>query len=311
MNKEEIIYEMKKVHDSKLSVIIPFHGLKSELLACIDGLNNQTAKFQYEIIVVESGNNFGLTDSVKTYPNVSLISSKKLLFPGKARNMGVENASANLLAFIDSDCIPDENWVNRAYHGLHNEIKIVLGPIMNINSLLPLSTIDNHLQFVDFQKYRPSKNISHFPGCNFAITKSLFNKVSGFPEEVKAGEDVLFSQAAIKNCNNKIYFDNKLVVRHKGRNNWKSFLEHNRMFGYYRGYLRLKISGNSYLSRHSYLYSVFFGFKRFIYIIVRTLQWNPVGIITLILYLPLFIIGLTSWTSGFYKGSIKALMDEK
>lgn len=302
---------MKKVHEPELSVIIPFHGLKSELLACLNGVSNQTAKFQYEVIIVENGNDFTLVESVKTFSNVSLISSKKLLFPGKARNMGVEKASAHFLTFIDSDCIPDENWVNQAYNGLRSGLEIVIGPIMNINLLLPVSTIDNHLQFVDFQKYRKSKNISHFPGCNFAITKSLFNKVNGYPEDLKAGEDVLFSQEAIKNCNNKIFFDKKLAVRHKGRNKWKDFLEHNNNFGYYRGYLGLKVSSNSYLSKNNYLYSVVFGFKRFVYIIVRTLQWNPIGIITLILYSPLFIIGLFAWTNGFHKGSMQAFREEK
>lgn len=311
MNKEEIIYKMKKVHEPELAVIIPFHGLKSELLACLNGLSNQTAEFQYEIIIVENGNNFTLVDTVKSFLNVSLISSKKLLLPGKARNIGVEKASARFITFIDSDCIPDENWVNQAYNGLRSRLKIVFGPIMNINSLLPISTIDNHLQFVDFQKYRKSKNISHFPGCNFAITKSLFNKVNGFPDDLKAGEDVLFSQEAIKNCDNKIYFDKKLVVRHKGRNKWKSFLEHNNDFGYYRGYLSLKVPSNTYLSKDNYLYSVFFGFKRFFYIIARTLQWNPIGMVTLILYFPLFIIGLFSWTNGFYKGCMQAVREEK
>jgi len=309
MNKEEIIYNMKKIEDPALSVIIPFHGLKDELLMCLNGLNDQKAEFPFEIIIVESGNDFNLQDSVKVFSNVSLISSKKLLFPGKARNIGAEQASANLLAFIDSDCVPEKNWVSQAHHKLQSGLKIVIGPILNINSLLPISTIDNHLQFVDFQKYRPSKNISHFPGCNFAITKLLFNKLRGFPEDVKAGEDVLFSQAAIEKCSSKIYFDKKLVVQHKGRNKWKEFLKHNKTFGYYRGYLSLKISGRSFISKGNYFHSVFFGFKRLIYICVRTLQWNPVGMITLIVYFPLLIVGLSAWTNGFYNGNIQALKE--
>lgn len=302
--------ENKEYTYPEISVIIPFHGRQHDLLNCLNGLKNQKAKILFEVIIVESDNDYNLKDISDLFSNVTLISSRTLLFPGKARNIGASKAKADILAFIDSDCVPVSNWIIQAHSKIKSGLEIVIGPIINLNSFQPISTVDNHLQFVDFQKHRPSTNINHFPGCNFVITKKLFNEVGGFPENLKVGEDVLFSQAAIKNCNSKVFFDNKLIVKHKGRNRIQQFLEHNKAFGYYRGYLSLKISVQSDNFRINYIYSIIFGIKRLIYICVRTLQWNPAGLITIVLYFPLLILGLFAWTKGFYNGNIQAVKNK-
>jgi glycosyltransferase involved in cell wall biosynthesis len=291
----------------EISVIIPFHGLLDDLSNCLSGLKNQKTKLCFEIFIVESGTEYNFRDISNLFPSVNWISSETLLFPGEARNLGASKATSDILAFIDSDCVPVSNWITEAHSKIKSGLEIVIGPILNLNSFQPISTADNHLQFVDFQKHRPSTNINHFPGCNFVITKKLFNEADGFLENLKVGEDVLFSQAAIKKCNNKIYFNKKLIVKHQGRNNIRQFIEHNRAFGYYRGYLSLKINVQSNKIRSNYLYSIIFGFKRLMYICLRTLQWNPVGLFTIFLYFPLIIIGLYAWTKGFYNGNNQSI----
>jgi hypothetical protein len=43
--------------------------------------------------------------------------------------------------------------------------------------------------------------------------------------------------------------------------------------------------------------------RRLFYITLRTLQFDPPGLIRLILFFPWIAAGLISWTIGFYRGT--------
>jgi glycosyltransferase involved in cell wall biosynthesis len=289
----------------EISVIVPFYGKKHDLLNCINGLQDQDFKKPFETIIVESGNYPEIKKFISTMPNVTSISSDSIMYPGKARNIGAKNSAADFLAFTDADCVPYSNWLSKIYSSLNSGNDIVIGPVINLYPFHPIASVDNLLQFPDFQRHRPSKNIMHFPACNLGITKKLFIKTGGFPDNYLTGEDVIFSEIAIKICKGKIEFNHHAIVQHSGRKSILGFIKHNEILGFYRGYLKLKIpSGNKKFLNTSF-YSIFFGFKRFIYILIRTLQWNPAGILRIVFYFPLLILGLSAWTKGFWKGNQK------
>jgi len=289
----------------EVSVIIPFYGEKKDLFNCITGLQNQIFTKPFETIIVESGKNPEIRRFISKIPNVSLISSNSIMYPGKARNIGVKNASTNFLAFTDADCVPSTNWLSEIYSSLNKGNEIVIGPIINLYPFHPIASIDNLLQFPDFQRLRPPRNIKHFPACNLGITKELFIKSGKFPEEMVTGEDVKFSEMAIRKCKGKVDFNHHAIVKHSGRKTLLAFIKHNETLGFYRGYLKLKIpSGNKKIQK-TFFYSTLFGFRRFCYISIRTLQWNPVSLFRIIFYFPLLVLGLSAWTKGFWKGNQK------
>lgn len=294
----------------EISVIIPFHGEKNDLLRCIKALSNQSINLNSQIIVVESGYQPEVKELINKDHNINLISSHSLLFAGKARNLGVANSTAKLLAFIDADCVPSLTWLSEVYSSLINGNEIVVGPVINLYPLHPVASVDNLIQFLDFQKHRSPKGIDHFPGCNFGITKELFTKSGGFPEETDIGEDTKFSEIVLKGLKAKISFNKKMTVQHSGRKELTSFLKHHVNFGYYRGYTKHGISSVYSKFNSSFVYSIIFGIKRLIIICIRTLQWNPAGLLRIIFYFPCLILGLSAWVIGFIKGNQKA-MEEK
>jgi|GEM_PF-1551343 len=289
-----------EIHTIKISVIIPFHGDISDLSNCLKGLRNQNSCFSFEVIVVESGNKSEIKKLIDLNPNVIFISFDTKIFPGKARNIGVTKAKSNLLAFIDADCVPESTWLSEIYSSLKNVNELVVGPIYNLYPFHPIASIDNLLLFPDFQKHRPINNIRHFPACNFGITKALFMKTGRFLEDLKIGEDTKFSKYALRNCNNKIVYNNKMVVRHSGRKNFIQFMKHHENFGYYREYLSPENYSAQNKYRGSFLYSTLFGVRRLLYISIRTLQWNPIGFLRIIFYSPFLILGLSAWVKGFW-----------
>ena len=307
MNLRANIEVGTKFQPPELTVIIPFYGNSKELSKCLEGLENQVFSHEFEIIVAESGNNAGVKDLVNSLHNAKLISSTSLMYPGKARNSGVKGSKSELLAFIDADCVPVTGWIAEIYSSLKNGYDIVIGPVVNLYPFHPLASVDNLFLFSDFQKHRTSKNFEHFAGCNFGITRNLFNKVGGFNEEMEIAEDTKFSEPVLQK--GKIHFNKKMIVKHSGRKNLTSFKRHHASFGFYKGYLNLKESNAENKLRKNYFYPVLSGFRRIIYISVRTLQWNPAGLLRVIFFSPFLFIGILSWIKGFREGQSKYLLE--
>ncbi len=288
-----------------VSVIIPFYGNKKDLSFCLQGIYKQKFNKPFEIILVESLKDPEIKQIADSFPNLILISSDSLMFPGKARNLGVKNSKSNLFAFIDADCIPSRDWLSQIYSSLNHGNEIVIGPIINLYPFHPIASVDNLLQFPDFQKYSSDKKITHFPACNLGLTKKLFLQTEGFPENIVTGEDVIFSQTAINKNGGMVFYNVRQIVKHSGRKDLYSFIVHNKSLGFYRGYLSLKIPDKKSKFRGTFLFAFIFGVRRLIYILIRTIQWNPISLLRIIFFSPFLLLGLSAWTEGFWNGNKK------
>jgi len=93
----------------KVSVIIPVYRAEKYIIECIDSLLNQTLK-EIEVIVVDDHGGDNSISLIKEYIEIHerkdifrFISTKNNLGPGIARNVGMETAEGEYIAFLDSD----------------------------------------------------------------------------------------------------------------------------------------------------------------------------------------------------------------
>ena len=95
----------------KVSVVIPHLNEPDDLRACLAALKAQrTDGFGFEIIVVDNGSREMPDFATTLAPNVRLL-RETTPGPGPARNFGVANARASLIAFIDADCLAAPGWL--------------------------------------------------------------------------------------------------------------------------------------------------------------------------------------------------------
>jgi glycosyltransferase involved in cell wall biosynthesis len=94
-----------------ISVIIPVYHNAGGLALCLRALGKQSLPPErFEVIVVDNGPDLEPDRLLADFPDLRLIQEPR---PGSyaARNAGLQVARGDLLAFTDSDCIPDRDWL--------------------------------------------------------------------------------------------------------------------------------------------------------------------------------------------------------
>ena len=95
----------------EISVVIPHLNDAARLESCLDSLAGQTLPAdRFEVLVVDNGSAVPPAGIVGRFPNARL-EAEPVPGPGPARNRGVVLARAPVVAFLDSDCLADPDWL--------------------------------------------------------------------------------------------------------------------------------------------------------------------------------------------------------
>jgi cellulose synthase/poly-beta-1,6-N-acetylglucosamine synthase-like glycosyltransferase len=165
--------------------------------------------------------------------------------PAEKRNVGIRQARGSIVAFIDDDAFPTEEWLARAVVYFSDKtVAAVGGPAStpgNDPYLAHLSgaVYANPLVSGGYRyRYVPEivREVDDFPSCNLFVRTEVMNQLGGFKVEFWPGEDTYLCMDIVKKLGRKIFYDPRVHVFHRRR---KLFLPHLRQIGRYalhRGY---------------------------------------------------------------------------
>ena len=105
--------------EAKINIVIPSIQLSDELIYCLKKLNNQNYKNFFVTVVLDYQNNRKLP-KLKFKLNILVSGGKNMSFK---RNLGVRKYKSNIVAFLDSDAYPNNNWLKFANIYLKNKNK--------------------------------------------------------------------------------------------------------------------------------------------------------------------------------------------
>lgn len=95
----------------EVSVIVPVYNRRLVVRETVECLLRQSLPPR-EIIVVDDGSTDGTAQSLtERFGNRISVLSKRNGGPASARNCGIREAAYDFIAFTDSDCLPDEDWL--------------------------------------------------------------------------------------------------------------------------------------------------------------------------------------------------------
>ena len=95
----------------KAAVIIPAYNYPDRLDQLLTALSKQTAPCSWKTIVVDDGSAQALKSVTDKYPSVVYLRQERS-GPSAARNRGALAVDAQILVFIDQDCLPRPQWLS-------------------------------------------------------------------------------------------------------------------------------------------------------------------------------------------------------
>jgi O-antigen biosynthesis protein len=219
-------------------IVCSYNGAKT-LAACLDSLG----KLNYpdcEIILVDDGSTDDTAYVAAQFSNVRYIHQSNHGL-SHARNTGAAAARGEVLAYTDSDCMVDADWLYYLIGTLTSgDYAGVGGP-----NLTPPA--ENWIQAcVAAAPGGPSHVLltdtvaEHIPGCNMAFYKWAFENIGGFdPEYRKAGDDVDFCWR-LQQAGCVIAFSPTAMVWHHRRFTLRAFFKQQDGYGEAESLLRFK-----------------------------------------------------------------------
>ncbi len=223
----------------KVSVVVASYNGGRTLPACLNSLTHLNYP-NYEIILVDDGSTDDTAKIASYYPTVRTIHQANQGLSA-ARNAGVAAATGDLIAFTDSDCRADEDWL---YYLVGDLLKTDAAAIGGHNFPPPE---DNwvagavagspggpaHVMLDD-------RSAEHIPGCNMMFWKWALEEIEGFdPQFRAAGDDVDVCWRLLQR-GRRIAFSHAGFVWHYRRNTITAYVKQQRGYGVAEALLRYK-----------------------------------------------------------------------
>lgn len=186
-----------------VAVIIPTWNNAIQLRICLAALARQTYPLSLvHFIVAINGDPTGYQDLISEFKNVTWVTETR---PGSyaARNRGIKEAQAAIIAFTDSDCVPSEGWLEQGVKALlQSEYTLIGGHIQMFgradHQLRPAEIFEASM----FDMIRHQKMIEE---NGFAVTanlfafRSVFDRNGLFDSRLKSSGDREWTQRCLRN----------------------------------------------------------------------------------------------------------------
>lgn len=175
-----------------VSVIIPVFQDTERLKTCLHALSKQTyPRGKFEVIVVDNEPSAEVEKLLQAHKNTRYATELRR-GANFARNRGVDLACGEIIAFTDSDCIPDANWLENGVAHLQGNPKcgLVGGRIRMVpqNEARP-----RHVELYDCALYLDQhKHVVHqrfAATANAFIPKKVLQEVGKISEHMFPSED--------------------------------------------------------------------------------------------------------------------------
>jgi len=284
----------------RLSIVIPSYNSKAFIGHCLESLQEQVQSQPCEVIVVDSSPE-DISPLIKErYPFVRTVHLAQQTYPGTARTIGIRASQAPVIAFTDTDCRVDGNWVKNVLAAHANGKQVVGGPVCNGTPWHPVGTAEYLLEFSELIPSQPGRPVRFIPTCNISFRRSVFDKIGKLEDSIK-GSDALFARQ-INLLGEKIHFDPAIRIWHTNRKSLKKYLLNQFHCGKGGAEVRLREKQRGAILVRLPILIPLLPLARTLLIAGRFLKHDLKSFFLFWLLYPLVFLGMLAYTYGFWKG---------
>jgi GT2 family glycosyltransferase len=212
-----------------VSVVVCTHNGARTLADCCEGLE-RLAYPRREVIVVDDGSTDDSAAIAAGYGFRVISTANGGL--ASARNVGLEAARGEIVAYIDDDARPDPHWLDYLVHALAESGSAGAGGpnlVPDDDALVAQCVArapgnPRHVLIDD-------ERAEHLPGCNMAFRRDALLAIGGFDPQFRvAGDDVDVCWRLLDQ-GRELAFSPAAVVWHRRRDSFRRFWRQQREYG--------------------------------------------------------------------------------
>lgn len=211
------------MQEMKISFIATVYNEETAVGKLLDSLLQQS-RLPDEVIITDGGSSDKTVEHLKTYLDKFIskkMASRFFIKKGNrsvGRNAAVSYATGDIIVCTDAGCILDKNWIENIIKSFTDKgVDVVAGYYKGkANSVFQKCLIPYVLVMPD----KVNANTFLPASRSMAFTKSIWEKVGGFPEAYSHNEDYVFAKK-LKRAGAKIAFQKDAIVYWLPRNSLK------------------------------------------------------------------------------------------
>lgn len=222
-----------KTQELHFTVIVPTYKDWAGLQLCVDQLDQLDYPRQaFEVIIVDNEVVHQVPSDLRLPADFVLI-HQPISGSYAARNLALERARGKYLAFTDSDCLVDRNWLKNAWNCFERTGTDRIAGKVEIFYENPQKKTATELYESVFA-FDQEKNVSLYKAsitANLITRTDAFEKVGPFDARKKSGEDFGWNWRANEKGLSLCYADD-VLVKHPARKNLEEIArKKRRVFG--------------------------------------------------------------------------------
>ncbi|MSO89180.1 MAG: glycosyltransferase [Rhodospirillaceae bacterium] len=214
----------------KVSVIVCAYNADRTMAACLESMERLNYP-NYEIVIVNDGSTDRTREISERHPSFRLINQENKGL-SVARNVGFAASSGDIIAYTDSDCVADPDWLTYLVAKFQtSDCGAVGGPNFPppedalIPSVVAVSPGGPTHVLLDDQ------TAEHIAGCNMAFRREVLDRLGGFDPIFRAAGDDVDICWRVQNAGYVIGFSPAAVVWHFRRNTLSGYIGQQRGYG--------------------------------------------------------------------------------
>jgi len=215
-----------------LSIIVPVYNDPVGIHTTLESLLTQTISNNYRITVVDNDSTDRTPEVVHSHDDdrITLVHEREIQSSYAARNTGIRNTDAEILAFVDADMTVPEDWLESALNAFESTDADYMG--CDVELSLPDSPTlparyDHHTGF----PVRQYLEHQHFaPTCCLFVRRTVFEDVGLFDHRLESGGDKEFGNR-VHEAGYDLHYAEDVTMYHPTRNSLRAHVKKDRRVG--------------------------------------------------------------------------------
>ena len=217
-----------------VSVIVPVYNGERTIGNCIKSLlslNYPSSKI--EIIIVDNNSKDATRSVIREFPVISLVEDR-IQSSYAARNTGLKKSKGEIIAFTDSDCIADKDWVLKAVECFQDEnVGCVAG---RIEGYSPSNYIEEYLVKIGYL-CQDTSTLKHWfhpyaQTANAIYRREVLDAIGTFEENWVSAGDSDLTWRMLLHTHYKLTYCPDSLIYHVHRSTLKGLFNQRKTWGH-------------------------------------------------------------------------------